>query len=121
MQPTPITITEKTEAFVVPFEVEPGAEEEEWVKKAEAARTQRQDQKNKEAVERVCEWALGLRLVVYFADRLARRLLIERVRGALGAERAHVYNQAIFGLLLLAHKVTTYALREVRFPQRLKT
>ena len=72
-------------------------------------------------MERVCNWALALRLVVYFADRLARRLMVERIRGNFSPERAHVYNQTIFGLLLLGHKVTTYALRELRFPQRLST
>ncbi len=63
------------------------------------------------------EWALSLRLVVYYFDRLARRLFVEKLRGQMGAERSHSYNRTILACLLAENKLTRWILKELRFPQ----
>jgi hypothetical protein len=58
-----------------------------------------------------------LRLVVYYFDRLARRLFIEKLRGEFSSEKAHSFNRTILACLLTEAKITRWILKELRFPQ----
>ena len=93
--------------------------EEEYLQKVREAKEAKKTEESRKAIRRVEEWVLGFRLIVYFFDRLARRLFIEKLRGSFSPEKTHTYNQTIFGCLLLSDKITRHILREIRFPQRL--
>lgn len=56
------------------------------------------------------QWILSLRLAVYFFDRLARRLFVEKLRGNFPAEKNHSYNNVILGCFLTEKKITKWVL-----------
>lgn len=56
-------------------------------------------------------------MLVYYFDRLARRLFVEKLRGNFGAEKAHSYNRTILACLLAESKLTRLILKELRYPQ----
>jgi hypothetical protein len=54
---------------------------------------------------------------VYYFDRLARRLFVEKVRSPyFSVQKVNSYNKTILSCLLLAYKLTKYILEEIKTP-----
>ena len=55
------------------------------------------------------QWVLSLRLSVYYFDRLARRLFVEKLRSPyFSSQKVNSYNKTILSCLLLSSKLTKY-------------
>lgn len=71
----PMTVTEKTTVFAIPFGVEPEMEEQ-YIEKIKMDIDIKKNEEQLKIISKVEHWALSLRLIVYYFDRLARRLFI---------------------------------------------
>lgn len=54
---------------------------------------------------------LGQRIILYFFDRLGRRLIIEKVKQEMVGEVAHSYNRAILSCLVLEGRLARDVLK----------
>lgn len=70
-----MTVTEKTTVFAIPFGVEPEMEEK-YIEKIKMDIDIKKNEEQLKIISKVEQWALSLRLIVYYFDRLARRLFI---------------------------------------------
>lgn len=112
----PMTITEQTSVYAIPFAISP-EEEEGYIGKLKNEKEIKRNEENQKSISKIEKWALSLRLVVYYFDRLARRLFVEKLRGEFGAEKAHSFNRTILACLLAEIKITRWILKELRFPK----
>jgi hypothetical protein len=79
LPPLPIKIEEISTPVFLPFLVEP-EEEGEYLQKLSAQKEQRLQEAHTKNIEKVENCILGHRLVLYFFDRLARRLIVEKAK-----------------------------------------
>lgn len=77
----------------------------------------KKNEEQQKIINKVEQWALSLRLIVYYFDRLARRLFIEKIRNKFYSDKNHSYNRTILACLLAESKLTRWILKEIRYPQ----
>ena len=73
--------------------------EKEYIKKLNEEKDNKISEFNRKLMEKVKLWVLGKRLILYYFDRLGRRLMIEKSKQGLTGEIAHSYNKAILSCL----------------------
>jgi serine/threonine protein kinase len=71
----PMTIVDKTSVFSVPFGIG-NEKEEEYIEKIKIDKDVKRNEENHKTITKIESWALSLRLIVCYFDRLARRLFV---------------------------------------------
>ena len=63
------------------------------------------------SLEKIKNWMLGLRLILYFFDRLGRRLVVEKIKERLEGDLAHSYNKVILSCLCFEKRLAKEILK----------
>jgi hypothetical protein len=115
LPPLPIKIEEISTPVFLPFLVAP-EEEEDYIKKLRVEKEHKMQEAHLKTIEKLESWMLGQRLVLYFFDRLARRLIVEKAKQQITGEAAHNYNRAILSCLVFEKRLTKDVIKESKSP-----